>query len=67
MSEIKFILLKLVDGIIRFMAIIGGFFVALIGMIMGWWNNDVGVLIYVLFFGFGLLYCNKYNGREWTI
>ena len=49
------------------MGIIGGFILAIIGMIYNWWNGDVGVMIYVFSFIISIIYCYKYNGSEWAV
>lgn len=58
--------LYLLDVTIRFMGILGGFILAFAGILLGWWNNDTGAFIYVIFFGIAIFYSMEYNGREWT-
>lgn len=48
------------------MGLIGGAIFAIIGIIIGWWNGDIGALIYSVILSLSLLYCIKYNGSEWV-
>jgi hypothetical protein len=67
MNKYKLKLLKILDTFIRFMGLIGGAILAVIGIIYGWWNADTGPLVYVFIFIVCLLYCEVYNGSEWAM
>ena len=67
MNKYKLIILKIIDIFIRFMGLIGGFIIGVIGMLLGWWTDDGAIAIYVLSFIIGIFYCMKYNGKEWTV
>ena len=66
MEKTKLKLFKTFDMFIRFMGLIGGAVLAFIGIFKGWWNGDIGSLVYVLIFSVSLLYCSVYNGEYWT-
>jgi len=67
MNKYKLKLLKILDTLTRFMGLIGGAILAVIGIIYGWWNAYTGSLVYALIFIVCLLYCEAYNGSEWAV
>lgn len=66
MNKYKLIALKIIDRFIRFMGLIGGAILAVIGLILGWWDNEVGSLVYGIIFLLAWLYCLECNGEDWA-